>query len=150
VGKDVPEPARSEIRRTLLGAGKMAPLFAGLVLVAGLVGFGAVSSGQRSKLEAAWLAAPAVNDHYVVRLPDLFPKADRSYPYGVLEVAAVEDGRVQVRVPNIVYDRASGASKAVTTGAIRKADYFADGTLELELAELQALKAKSALESVVR
>jgi hypothetical protein len=149
-GKDVPEPARSEIRRTVLGAGRMAPLFAGLVLVAGLIGFGAFSSGQRSEREAAWLAAPAVNDHYVVKLPDLFEKADRTYPYGVLEVAAVADGRVTVRVPNVAYDRASGANQAVSSGAVRKADYFAEETLDLELAELRDLKAKSAIHAVLR
>jgi hypothetical protein len=150
VGPEVPEPARSEIRRGLLGAGRMAPLFAGLALLAGVFVLGAFSSEERGRREAAWLAAPAVQDHYVVRLPEVFPEADRSFPYGVLEVAAVQAGRVTVRLPNIAYDRAAGATKAISSGAIRKPDYYADETVDLELAELQALKTRSALHSVVR
>jgi hypothetical protein len=150
LGPDVPEPARSEIRRTLLGGAKLTPLFVGLILLAGLVGMGAVGSRQRAEREAAWLATPAIHDHYVVKLPEVFPKADRAYPYGVLEVTAVADGAVTVRVPNYAYDRASGADKAVSSGAIRKADYFADETAEFQFAELQGLKEKKVIHSVLR
>lgn len=150
VGNEVPEPARGEIRRAVFTGRRMLPSFAGAFLLAIAIGAGLVSSAARDEREAEWLAHPAARDHYVVHLPDVLPAVDKAFPYGVVEVAAVAGEVVTVRVPNFAYDRVSGADKAVSSGAFRNADYFADETLELRLGELARLKERNVIRSVVR
>jgi hypothetical protein len=50
----------------------------------------------------------------------------------------------------MAWERPAGAEKDVSSGAIRKADYFDEQTLDLPLAELAKLRERNAIRSVIR
>jgi hypothetical protein len=148
--KELPEPVRARLKGALFTRKTLLPRFAGLALFAVLVAFVAHGGREKSRREAAFLERPAVGDLYVVTLPKLFGKADAAHPYGILKVASVAEGRVEVVVANVAWDRAAGPRKAIRQRETDRPDYFDPATRTFEAAELKQLKAGGALQEVTR
>lgn len=149
-GKEVPERVRRDIGEKIFTRGRVLPLFSGLAIVALLATSVAWAGAEQSKRESAFLAAPAVGDLYVVKLARFAPGADPKYPYGVLRVTNVAGTTLELQIGRYGYTQGSGADKAISSGQVRGADYFAPSPLSLEAAELEPLKASGVIRSVKR
>ena len=149
-GKEVPERVRRDVAEKVFTRGRVFPMFAGLAVVAVLVASAAWGGVEESRRESAFLAAPAVDDLYVVKLARFAPSADPKYPYGVLRVASVAGTKLVLQIGRYGYTQGSGADKAIRSGQVRGADYFAPGPLSLDAQELGPLKASGVIRSVKR
>jgi hypothetical protein len=150
MGKEVPETVRQDIKEQVFTGGKMLPMFAGLILIALLAGSLTFLNVERSKKEAAYLANPAVNDYYIIKLTEMFQGHDTSYPYGVMKLQSIEDGELTLRVGTYGYSEFSGARQAITRGETAKDGYFSEEMLYVEAGSLQELKSDGAIRSVKR
>jgi hypothetical protein len=149
-GKEIPEQTRRGVAEKVFTRGRVLPLFTGLALIAALVGAGALGSAEKSKREAAFLATPAVGDVYVVKLARFLAAPDPKHPYGVVRVAAVSSEKLALELGKFGYSRPSGADRAIDSGQIATADYFAGPQLTVPLRELPPLKTQGAIYSVTR
>ena len=60
VGKEVSDTVRNSVKEAVFTAGKVLPMFTGLVILAIIFGYAGYLGTQQSKKEAAYLASPAV------------------------------------------------------------------------------------------
>jgi hypothetical protein len=149
-GKEVPERVRRDIAEKVFTRGRVLPLFSGLAVLVILVASAAWGSAERSKKESAFLAAPAVGDLYVVKLARFAPGADPKFPYGVLRVSGVAGSKLELQIGRYGYTQGSGADKAISSGQVRSADYFAPGPVSLDAQELEPLHVNGVIRSVNR
>ena len=150
IGKDVPDRLRQDIKESIFTKGKVLPMFTGLFLLAILFGFAGYTGMEQSKKEAAFLANPAVNDYYIVRLTKLFEGQDTKHPYGILRVKSISGGSVELIVGNYAYSSTSGARKAISKGETGKAGYFGAEPISLNAVNLPGLKGDGVIKSVKR
>jgi hypothetical protein len=150
LGKEVPENIRHDIREQVFTGGKMLPMFAGIILIALLAGSLTLLNVERSKKEAAYLANPAVNDYYIVKLTEMFEGQDAGYPYGVMKVQSIEDDELALQVGTYGYSEFSGARQAITKRETAKDGYFSEEMLYVATGGLQELKSDGAIRSVKR
>jgi hypothetical protein len=149
-GKEIPERARKDVAEQVFTRGRVLPLFTGLALAAVFAVFVGVAGAQQEKAEAAWLAAPAVGDVYVVKLARFAQVGDPKYPYAVVRVSDVAGDSVALQLGTYGYERATGADRAISGGQLASADYFAPEPLTVPVQQLQPLKAEGAIHSVKR
>jgi hypothetical protein len=149
-GKEVPERARADIAEKVFTRGRVLPLFTGLALIAVFAGFVGVGAAEQSREEAAWLAAPAVGDVYVVKLARFTDGGDPKYPYGVVRVAGVAGENLELQLGSYGYERATGAERAIRKGQLSTADYFGAEPLTVPVGQLGPLKAEGSIYSVKR
>src|SRR6266568_561196 len=97
--------------------GRVLPLFTGLALVCVFAVFVAFGAAEQSKKEAAFLAAPAVGDLYVVKIGRFAKGSDPKYPYGVLRVASLAGANLELQLGKFGYNRPSGAAVGAGAGA---------------------------------
>lgn len=147
VSKEIPEPARSELSAELFPARRTVPLFAGLIAIGLVVGYGAIANRASEARYAELLRNPSAGDVYVVKLSavGLGATTDAQHPYGILQAAKVADGELQVRVAKYVYTRPFQA-----LGATRHGLAFQDGALKLRVDDLQRMHSDGALSAVTR
>ena len=125
--------------------------FAGVALLAVLVGIGAVQAQKNSRNTEAWVAAPAVGDYYILDGDDLLGGlGDPLLTYVVARVDGVSEDQVDVTLGTYGYSRLSGARQAVEDGDINAADYFAEEPTPLPRSELSAWLDQGDLISVIR
>ncbi|MEZ0472598.1 hypothetical protein [Luteimonas salinilitoris] len=110
---------------TLLG---LAAVFIAFVVAAGM---------QSDRREAQLLQQPQVGDMYLVRLDKMVPDDFDGIGYGLMRVAAVDDGGVALQIPNYGYNKRGGVRKDLRSGAAADTDYFSEDTLQLSLDELR-------------
>jgi hypothetical protein len=149
-GKEVPENARRDLAEKVFTRGRVLPLFTGLAFIAIFAAFVGVGAAEQQKKEAAFLAAPAVGDLYVVKLARFANGTDPKFPYGVLRVASVDGATLNLQLGTFGYNRPKGAESAIRSGQISGAEYFADEPLTVPVAELQPLKTEGSIHSVRR
>ncbi|UWX04108.1 hypothetical protein H1235_01255 [Pseudoxanthomonas sp. NC8] len=105
--------------------------FGGLVLL-GLVAtvvLAGMLAGMRSNVrEDALLQDPRVGDVYTVDLQEMAPGSFDGHAYGLMRVVAVDTGTVSLEVPNVGYNKLSGASGDLDKQA-READYYSGEVL---------------------
>lgn len=149
-GKEVPERVRKEIAEKVFTRGRMLPTFTGLVIFAVLVAFASFEGAERKKQEAAYLAQPAVGDVYVVKLARFASGYDPKFPWGVLRVAGVAGGIVELQLGKYGYERAAVADRAIRAGKHGAGDYFAPDKTTLPIQELEPLRSGGTIYSVRR
>jgi hypothetical protein len=150
MGKEVPDNVRQDIKENVFTKGRLLPMFAGLILIALFAGSLAYINVERSKKEAAYLANPAANDYYIVKLTEMFEGQDASYPYGVMKVQSIEEGELALQVGTYGYSEFGGARQAIKKGETAKEGYFSEEMLSVEAGSLQQLKSDGAIRSVKR
>ncbi len=149
-GKEIPERTRREIADSVFTSGRVLPMFTGLALILALVAFGSFQSSADARRAEEYLEAPAVGDLYVVKLARFAEGTEPKYPYGVLRVAAVAGGNLELQLGRYGYTGSSGAEKAIRAGKHREADYFTPRPLHLPRQELAPLRAQGHIQTVKR
>ena len=150
VGKELPERVRKDVAAMLYTKRRILPTFAGAILVGLLAIPVAYGSAQQTAREAAYLAAPAVGDCYVVRLARFVKSPDPKHPYGVLRVVNVSPNHLELRLGTFAYGQPRGADQAISRSEISRADYFMPNPITLATAELQRLKQEHVIQAVRR
>ena len=150
VGDEVPSHFVDEIKPGVFTTGNTLPMFSGLILI-GLIAIGLTYAGQQADVrEATYITQPAVNDYYVVDFTEMYTEADSEYPYGLLRVANVSSGVVELQVGSMIYNRTTGVRSDIRDGKAAAENYYESETLHFGLAELQGLKESGAIRSIVR
>jgi hypothetical protein len=149
-GKEVPERVRRDVAEKVFTRWRVFPMFTGLAIIAVLASSAAWAGAEQSRRESAFLAAPAPGDLYVVKLARFAAGADPRYPYGVVRVASVSGTKLELHIGRYGYTQGSGADKAISSGQVRAAGYFAATPLTLDSQELQPLHASGVIRSVKR
>jgi len=150
VGKELPERVRKDVAALLFTKQRVLPMFAGAILVGLLAIPVAYGSAQQTAREAAYLAAPAVGDCYVVRLAGFLKKPDPKHPYGVLRVVNISSDHLELRLGSFAYSQSRGADQAISRGEIARPDFFTQSPITLATAELQRLKQDHTIQAVRR
>lgn len=149
-GKEIPERTRKEIAEAVFTSGRVLPMFTGLALILLFVAVGSFQSAADARRARQYLSAPAVGDLYVVKLARFAPGADAKYPYGVLRVAAVSGGDLELQLGRFGYAGSSGAEKAIRAGKHREADYFTPQPVKVGQQELGPLHERGHIQAVKR
>jgi len=150
LGDEIPSHLAEQVRSGLFTTGRILPMFSGAILIGLMVLTGIYYDRQFEAQEAAYIAAPAVNDYYVVDFTKIFVEADPEYKYGVMRVTDVDGQQVAMQVSDIAYDRASGASKDVREGKAAAAEYYSNETVYFDHGELLELRDDGAIHSIKR
>ncbi len=149
-GKEVPERVRRDVADKVFTRARVLPLFTGLAAIGVFAAFAASGAAEESRREAAFLAAPAVGDTYVVKLARFAAGTDPKYPYGVLRVSSISGANLELQVGRFGYSGPTAAASAIRTGQIAAAQYFAAEPMTLPMRDLQPLKTQGAIHSVRR
>ncbi len=150
VGDDVPPHLAEQIKSGVFTTGRVLPMFSGLIIIA-LVGLGiGYAVQQDAAQDDIYLAQPAVDDYYVVDFAKIFTEVDAEYHYGVMQITDVTPTEVEMRVSNIAYNMASGVRQDIRDGKAAVDAYYDEGTIRLELGELQAYADAGAFHSIER
>jgi len=150
IDDEVPSHLVGQIKSGVFTLGRTLPMFSGLIII-GLLGMAGVYFDQQSQArEATYLAAPAVNDYYVVDFTKIFEDTDADYKYGLMRISNVTATDIEMRISAIAYDRASGARKDISDGKAAADDYYSNETVYFAHSELLELKEIGAIQSIKR
>lgn len=147
---DVPAHLADQIRSGVFTAGRMLPMFSGLIILA-IAGLWLNDLHQQDVAEEeSYLAQPAVNDYYIVDLSQIFTESDPDYPWGLLRIKSVNSSDIEMQIGNVVYNKATGFSADIREGAAAANSYYDAGTISFEIEELQMYQDTGAIYSIER
>ena len=115
-----------------------------------IVLFGAIESTNRSSRTEALLASPKKNDVYVVNVSSLLKSPDSSYMYGLLRVRDISGDQIEFDIPNVMYNKSSGATKDLRNGKSSQPKYFAPTPIVLSREDISRLQQSGAIYSIER
>lgn len=150
VGDEVPSHFVEQIKSGVFTTGNTLPMFSGLIIIGALVMMGMYAVQQDNAREATYIAQPAVDDYYVVKLTEIFEEVDSEYPYGLMRIKDVSPTGIEMQVANMAYNKASGVQSDIRQGKASADTYYGSETLLFALADLQQLKDSGAVYSIER
>lgn len=98
----------------------------------------------------ALLAAPQVNDVYLVDFSEIYEDSDETYRYGALKVVDVVDREVVMVPSEMGYNLRKGPREAFASGEMDKPAYFLEQPLYIDTDGLLDLHEKGGIYSVIR
>lgn len=150
VGSEVPSEVAGVIKTAVFSLKKQLSAFTGLIVLILLIGLGVVAAKDSRANEAAFVAAPVVNDVYIIKMSQVFGEKNDGFNYGTMQIVSIDGGRVGFRVSATVYSKAKGPRKDVRSGKAWKASYY-DGTpVYFTIPQLKTMNEASAFYSIDR
>lgn len=98
----------------------------------------------------ALIAAPQVNDIYLVDFSEIYEDSDPTYHYGALKVVDVVDGEIVMVPGEMGYNLRQGPQDAFASGEMDKPAYFLEHRLYTDTGELLELLEKDGIYSILR
>lgn len=150
VGDEVPSHLVEQIKDNVFTTGRTLPMFSGFFIIA-LIGLGIANvARQDNAREETYLAQPAVDDYYIVDFAKIFNAADPEYHYGVMQITNVTPTDVEMRISTVAFNMASGVRQDIKDGMAAADSYYEEGTVTIEIGELQAFAETGAVHSIER
>jgi hypothetical protein len=112
----------------------------GLGILAALVVFASIAGNADKKEEAGMIAAPKTGDIYTINVEKFVGggAGDTNSiggDYGAFRVSGVKGNAVVLDAPKLVFSRAGGVRKDISSGKVYQSDYY-DGALEVSIADM--------------
>jgi hypothetical protein len=123
VGKEVPEAITAQVKPEVFTAARTIPLYAGLLAIAIVIGIVVFMGQQRNAETAGYLANPAANDIYTIRVDDIFTDADSTYPYGSMRLVSIEGDIFQFQISSSAYNKSKGVRQDINSGKASEESY---------------------------
>lgn len=98
----------------------------------------------------ALLAAPQVNDVYLVDFSEIYEDSDETYRYGAFKVVDVVDREVVMVPSEVGYNLRKGPREASASGEMDKPAYFLEQPLYIDTDGLLELYENGSIYSVIR
>jgi hypothetical protein len=118
--------------------------------VAGLLLIGSVLAVVDSNRNREFVAAPHVGDIYTIDLARILEHPERSVMIGAVEVADIRAGQMDLLLPTVYYDRASGVADDIRRRETARATYFAAEHLTVPASAIQRLYDEGIIQDVDR
>jgi DNA-directed RNA polymerase subunit RPC12/RpoP len=150
VGKEVPEAITTQIKPEVFTAARAVPLYAGLLALVIVIGIVVFMGQQRSAETASYLANPATNDIYTIRVDDIFTGVDSTYPYGSMRLVSIDGDIYQFQISSSAYNKSEGVRKDISNGKASEASYYSEGLMEFTRDEIAALKESGSISNIDR
>ncbi len=150
VGDELPSHLAEQIKSGVFTTGNTLPMFSGLIIIGVLTMFGVYAAQQDDAREATYIAQPAVDDYYVVKLTEMYDEVDAEYPYGLMRITDVSSNGIEMQVGNMAYNKASGVQKDIRQGKASADTYYNSEIILLEVADLKQLRDSGAIYSIER
>lgn len=148
--KELSKELGHEIKNTLFTKKRVAPMFAGLMILALLFVFGYVAAINDNKQEIACIQQPQVNDYYLVNFTKIFDEADGTFKYGLMRVKSVAGEEIELMVGTMGYNKTSGPRQDIKSLKVNEKDYYLDETFLTDVEALKQMKEEGAIYSVER
>lgn len=107
-------------------------------------------SAEQEALYASYLEAPEVDDKYLVDYSEVFEGLDSEFKYGVMKIKSIADDNIEFFLSELSYDGKSGPRVDVSEGKANSKGYFIEDSMFFTLDELQDLKQRDGIYSIVR
>ncbi|WP_226665170.1 hypothetical protein [Microbulbifer aggregans] len=150
IGKEVPKDLGKIIKSEVFNKKNIAPMFSGTILIACLILFLAAAVSTNESQEFAYIEQPAVNDLYIVRLPEIFEDADPDFQYGLLKISRLDAGQAELQVSKTGYNRVKGVRKDIRKQRTADNSYFQEQPIYIDTAKLKEMKESGAIYAIER
>lgn len=107
-------------------------MYAGSVLLASLIGWGAYSVKDQEAKTRSYLEQPRAHDMAVIE--------SKGKEFQILQLLSVEAETVKFKIGNYLYKSALSAKKAIREGATREESYFAEEIFEMPTSKYKGLE----------
>ncbi len=121
-----------------------------VALIAGFALLGGVNDNRRNRAVDAYTAAPQQGDVYVADMASLLKAPEAKQMYGLMRVRSVQGKQIEFDVPEVMYSKASGATKDLDRGKTAEAGYFAASSVVLGQDDIKKLRDQGAIHAVER
>ena len=132
VEKEMSTQQKHITRPTRKAANTPAYTFAGLILLACLIGWGKYTNNQEMGRTQTFVAAPVVNDLAVIK--------SNKNEYLILKLVSVEGDTLKFVPGNYAYKSSFSAKREIQKKGVEESDYFSDKPLEMSKMKYKELK----------
>ncbi|WP_431266388.1 hypothetical protein ACQ859_14670 [Roseateles chitinivorans] len=120
-----------------------------LVVIAALIYVGKTASDDRDHHIKDYTASPAAGDLYAIDLNKLTGESGSTY--GVIRVLRIADGKLELQMPRMGYNKVRGATRDISDAAkLSRPDYFEEKTILVPLSAVQDWASQGAIHDIER